>query len=76
MTTTSKQDLDYMSDPMKWVTMLCPLKRYKDNLPEFAYLVGDGPNLHHGNMFNAKESDPVTKLSSFEEILNAGWMVD
>lgn len=89
MTTTSNRpdtkDLKYMSNPMLWVTMVCPLKRYvKDaaadgNRIEFAYLVGDGPNLYHGyhgSMFSARRTDPVTQFASYEAIVAEGWMVD
>lgn len=70
-------DIEYMSDPMKWVTFLCPVKRYnKDRMPEFAYLVGDGPNLYHGNMFAAKPTDRKESFKSYDAIVDAGWVVD
>lgn len=76
MTEEQKSDLRYIKDPMLWVQILCPLKRTTKSLREIAYMSGDGPNLHHGSMFNAKATDRVKEFKSFEAIIEAGWKVD
>jgi hypothetical protein len=72
------EDLRYISDPMLWVSFLCPMKRWnaEKTSRQFAYLNGDGPNLYMGNIWNPKTSDVQVKFKSFEEIINAGWEVD
>lgn len=70
------RDLAYIRDPMQWVMLLCPVKRYVGNRLETAYLTGDGPNLYMGNMWNPSKDDPKTEFGSFEAIVDADWVVD
>ena len=72
------KDLSYISDPFRWAGIFCPLKRRKPNSNwyEFAYMIGDGPNIYHGNMYTASKSDKRESFSSYEAILQAGWEVD
>jgi len=74
----NREDLRYISDPMLWVSFLCPLKRASPTGTgrEFAYLQGDGPILYHGNMWNPKEDDRKEVFASYKDIIDAGWEVD
>jgi hypothetical protein len=70
-------DLKYISNPMLWVQMICPLKRgRRAGWPEFAYMIGDGPNLYHGNMWNPQTTDRKETFESYDAIIAAGWEVD
>jgi len=69
-------DLGYAKNPLAWVQAYCPLIRRTAKMTECAYLIGDGPILHHGNVFNPKADDRVEVFDSFEDIFSAGWKVD
>lgn len=71
-------DLKYISNPMLWVQMVCPLKRKRQDGfgQEFAYMVGDGPNIYHGNMWGPKPTDRKETYESYNAIVAAGWVVD
>lgn len=71
-------DLRYISNPMLWVQMVCPLRqRRADNLGyNVAYMIGDGPNLYHGNMWNPSRDDKKESFIKYADILDAGWEID
>lgn len=77
-----RREIECMKDPMRWVNILCPIKRYVKSETggtqlETAYLMGEGPIIHHGNMFAASlTTDPKEEFPSFEAIVDAGWVVD
>ena len=71
-----KDDLRYISDPMLWNLLLCPVIREVNGNRECAYLIGDGPNLYHGNIYDAKKEDRKEEFDSYRKILEAGWGVD
>lgn len=71
-----RRSLAYISDRYQWYTLLCPLKRSTDNGLEHAYMVGNGPNIYHGNMFIPQQSDRCERFASYEAIIAAGWVVD
>lgn len=78
VTDEKAHDLAYIKDPMRWVTMLCPVKKMRTDRSwyDFAYMTGDGPNLYHGNMFNPRKEDRKEEFVSYEAIIEAGWVVD
>jgi hypothetical protein len=69
------RDLDYISDPFKWIQFFCPLKT-RNGPREHAYMVGDGPNIYHGNMWDPKPTDRKETFASYRAIVEAGWVVD
>lgn len=70
-------DLRYISDPMLWVQLVCPLiRRHKDRRNDTAYMIGDGPNIYHGNMFAASVNDRKEEFADYRAIIDAGWEVD
>ena len=69
-------DLRYISNPMLWVSLACPLKRMKDRRWEFAYMIGDGPNIYWGNMWGMSSEDRKEAFASYEDIIAQGWEVD
>lgn len=75
------KDVEYMSDPMQWIQLVCPLKRYvqKDGHShmETSYLLPDlKPVIRLGNMWAPDEHDPVQAYPSFRAIVDDGWRVD
>lgn len=73
------RDLEYISDPMRWVQLVCPLKRYDVNgrNMETSYLLPDlKPIIHLGNMWALRDGDPVKEYPSFSAIIDDGWRVD
>ena len=72
------EDLRYISDPMRWAGLICPLKRWnKDKTSrEVGYMIGDGPIIYLGNMFNAKPDDPKKVYENYRDIILDGWEVD
>lgn len=73
---TRNEEIHYMSHPLRWVRLICLIKRYVDGRLECAYLVGNGPNIYHGNMWKPSAQDRKESFESFEAIVDAGWVVD
>lgn len=74
-------DLRYISNPMLWVLMTCPVKRHVTDATgysrlETAYLTGDGPNLYFGNIYMMSADDKKEAFADFRAIIDAGWEVD
>lgn len=70
-------DLGYMKNPMTWVNVMCPMKRYVDGRLQCAYLASSEPVLWHGNIWNPNwKDDREERFTSHEAILAAGWVVD
>jgi hypothetical protein len=82
MATHVVSDAKFMANPFLWPLMVLPIKRYPKDLQtgghrmETAYMVGDGPRIYHGNIFDPKPSDRREDFESFEAIVAAGWVVD
>lgn len=72
------KSLRHMSDPRQWFGLVCPVKRRAEGsgMPELAYLIGDGPNLYHGNMLTRSVEDRKEEFKDFHAIIDAGWVVD
>lgn len=73
-----QRSLEYIKDPNSWVMLVCPIKRRaRDHgFPETAYMIGDGPNIYHGNIHTRSQADRKEEFKDFEAIIDAGWVVD
>ena len=70
-------DLETMQNPNKWFDFVLPIKRNTDNSLECAVLMGNGPEVFLVNLWDLpKENVESVKFNSFEEIIEAGWIVD
>lgn len=72
----TNRDLRYISNPDLWISMFCPLKRWVGSEMQVCYMIGEGPIVHHGNMWTADPNDRVEIFESYDAIIKAGWRVD
>jgi hypothetical protein len=83
---TRAEEIRMMSDPMLWPNLVLPIKRYDETgRMQTSLLRGDGPNVYHVNMWGLGDEEyrgkrwselPHTAYASYEEIVDAGWIVD
>lgn len=67
------KDLEFMKNPMEWPHMVLPIKRGMES----AILIGNGPEIFLVNMWSLPQDNIESiKFNSFEEIIEAGWIVD
>lgn len=75
------KDLEFLQNPLLWPAWpLLPLKRFRGKEREFGYVVaqkGHLTEIRAGNIFAAKETDPVRwTYDTPEAMLADGWQVD
>jgi hypothetical protein len=72
------RDLNYIKNPLMWVSMVCPLKRPDPNGigNQCAYMTGGEPVIRYGNVFMMSLGDREERFESYEAIIAAGWKVD
>ena len=70
-------DLDIMKSSSQWPGLALPIKKGKNSDTEYAVLLGNSPEIFLVNIWDLpKENIESVKFNSFEEIIEAGWIVD
>lgn len=74
----------FMSDPEQWPNLALPMKKYTGmGWPLLGMLIGDGPKVYIGNMFDERfiaqvrnNTAHVEVYESFQAAFDDGWRVD
>ena len=75
-------NLEMMRNPNTWPDYALPVKRDINSQLECAVLMGNGPEVFLINIWDlpkailAKNDVETIQYNSFEEIIEAGWIVD